>query len=516
MRDPVERVLRNSLVLSLFLLLPTAARAQHFPPSEEVELMLRYLVEDGKAVGIVVGLLKADGSTRVVSYGSPGPDALPLGPHSLFETGSIGKTFTATLLADMVMKGEVALEDPVAVYLPDTLRVPSLGGREITVLDLATHRSGLPKNADNHQPADLDNPYADFTFETIYDFLAGHQLRREPGAQFEYSNLGFQLLGHALARTARTTYTNLLEDRILDPLNMTNAGPEVDGENAAHMVRGHRNGSVVPYWTGTEARLGAGGQVANVEDMLKYLDANVGPPESELERAMRNAHEPRRPWGTAGAEIGLAWKSDSIDGRWIVEHGGNTLGFTSLIAFDPEREVGIVWLTNTFAFTDPTPRELLVQGRRPTIQEVQMTPAALASFAGEYRYASGPSVHIRMEDEGFLTIQTPRRARSRIFASSDTSFSADRGDSRVIFDKNEAGEVRGIRVDQFRPGETARKIGGESPSPRAVATGNEWHRIAIDWRGAYWILLAVPALLVVLTLGAEFRRRSRARTGRGS
>ena len=138
--------------------------------------MLRYLVEDGEAEGIVVGFLEANDSTRVVSFGSSGPDARPLGPRSVFETGSVGKTFTATLLADMVLSGEVALDDPVSDYLPESVTVPALGGREITLLDLATHRSGLPRNPGDHEPADPEDPYADCTVETIYDFLSSHDL----------------------------------------------------------------------------------------------------------------------------------------------------------------------------------------------------------------------------------------------------------------------------------------------------------------------------------------------------
>lgn len=244
MRAEMRVFLRRALVFITFFLGPTTAGAQHFPPQEEVEVMLRYLVEDGMAVGIVVGFLEADGSTRVVSYGSPGPDALPLGPSSLFETGSIGKTFTATLLADMVIKGEVELEDPLSRLLPEAVRVPSLRGKEITLLDLAMHRSGLPKVADNHRPADPEDPYADYTVETMYEYLSSYELRREPGAEFEYSNLGFQLLGHALARAAKVSYADLLQGRILAPLNMTATSPEPEVERTERMAQGHRSGSV--------------------------------------------------------------------------------------------------------------------------------------------------------------------------------------------------------------------------------------------------------------------------------
>ena len=98
MTAPYRRLLGVALLIGLTILVPATVGAQHFPADEDLQTMLRYLVEDGETPGIVLGVLEADGSTRIVSYGSAGPDARPLGPRSVFEIGSITKTFTATLL----------------------------------------------------------------------------------------------------------------------------------------------------------------------------------------------------------------------------------------------------------------------------------------------------------------------------------------------------------------------------------------------------------------------------------
>jgi CubicO group peptidase (beta-lactamase class C family) len=146
-------------------------------PREDLLLMLRYLVEDRETPGIVIGLLEADGSTRIVSYGNAGANAQPLGAKSVFEMGSITKTFTGTLLADMVERGEVSLSDPVGKYLPANAKVPSRNGRQITLLDLATHRSALPRMPDNisREPG---NPYPRYTIESMYAFLSAHPTGR--------------------------------------------------------------------------------------------------------------------------------------------------------------------------------------------------------------------------------------------------------------------------------------------------------------------------------------------------
>jgi D-alanyl-D-alanine-carboxypeptidase/D-alanyl-D-alanine-endopeptidase len=148
------------LCLTLLLVLPATAGAQpHFPSTPDLADMLRFLVEDKATPGIALGVLEADGTTRVVTSGTTGT-VVPVSEKTVFEIGSINKTFTGTLLADMVARKEVALDDPISKYLPKGVTAPSRNGRAITLLDLATHRSGLPRLPDNHKPADPQNPYA--------------------------------------------------------------------------------------------------------------------------------------------------------------------------------------------------------------------------------------------------------------------------------------------------------------------------------------------------------------------
>ena len=144
---------------------------------QELETIIGQRVDSGRSQGIVAGMVFPDGSRRVVAYGA-GMDA-----SSVFEIGSITKTFTATLLSDMVQRGEVRLSDPVVGLLPAGVSVPSLKGRQVTLEDLATHASGLPRNPSNLDSLDPDNPYADFTADQLYKFLGGYTLTRYPGVQ---------------------------------------------------------------------------------------------------------------------------------------------------------------------------------------------------------------------------------------------------------------------------------------------------------------------------------------------
>jgi CubicO group peptidase (beta-lactamase class C family) len=187
----------------------------------EIAAAIKSRVEAKKAVGMVVATIESDGSSSMAAFGNAGPGARSLDADSVFEIGSITKVFTAILLADMADRGEVKLDDPVALHLAADVRIPERGGRKITLLDLSTHSSGLPRMPDNLSPSDPLNPYADYTFTQMFEFLGRYKVTREIGAEFEYSNLGVGLLGVALSRRAGKSYEALVRERILNPLAWT-------------------------------------------------------------------------------------------------------------------------------------------------------------------------------------------------------------------------------------------------------------------------------------------------------
>lgn len=500
--------------------LPSQQRPSQHPPSqalpsnEEFELMLRYIVEDVGVPGIVLGALDADGRTRIVSYGSGGPDAPPPGPRSLFEIGSVTKTFTGTLLADMVARGEVALHDPVSTYLPDEVTVPSRGGRQITLLNLATHRSGLPRSERPPRTPDREDVEIDQGVEAMYAFLSAHELRREPGARYEYSNLGFGLLGHALARAAGRSLPDLVRERILDPLGMDRTGYVPTSEMAARMTPSSAPDDAAS--PNADARRGAGGLVSNAEDMLTYLAANVGRPETDLERAMRMAHRARMPTSDGGAEIGLAWRTHTVGERSIVSHSGRRGGHRAFVGFDPERRIGVVVLANSVAFTDigDFGTSILMTPRPPPEWNADVDPARHREYAGEYRGDAGGSVHVRWEDEGWLTYQPSGNARTRLYPRSDSSFYMLRGPWTLTFRRDGAGEALEMHmaVDERAPAargleRTVDKVGDESPPPRAVAAGNAWSSFTFPWRPVLGIVGGVVLALALLAIAGRLRNK---------
>lgn len=358
--------------------------AAFFPADHEIGEFVRPYIERSLAMGMVVGLLEPDGRRRILTFGKAGEGAQPLTAGSVFEIGSITKTFTGTLLADMVRRGQVKLDDPVAKYLPAGVRVPSLNRREITLLDLATHSSGLPRYPTGYTPPDPADPYAKYGAQDLYDFLGSYRLDKEPGAEMSYSNVGVGLLGHALARAAGAkSYKELVSERVLEPLGMSNTFYGREDVRAGWMTRGHdREGKIAPHFD-VDVLAGAGGMNSNVHDMLTYLDANLGEPHSPIEEAMREARREHRPGPRPNIEVGLAWMTMKRGPLTLAGHNGGTAGYSTYIALDPETQAAVVVLTNTtgFEYADYIGRELL-NPERGTLVPKFPEPAAAASAAG--------------------------------------------------------------------------------------------------------------------------------------
>jgi CubicO group peptidase (beta-lactamase class C family) len=326
--------------------------------SRETQLygVLKARVDGGKSIGLVVGTVDAAGKKTISAYGTPGPDSLPLDADSVFEIGSITKVFTAILLADMADRGEVGLEDPISKFLPAHVHVPERAGRKITLLDLSTQTSGLPRLPDNLKPADPRNPYADYTVDRMYDFLGRYELTRDIGSQFEYSNFGVGLLGHVLSLKAGMPYEALVKQRILDPLEMDHTAITLTPWMKTHLAKGHNNaGAVVMNWD-VGVLAGAGGLRSTLNDMLKFAVANLQT-RGRLQQVMQRTHVERAPAGNGF--IGMNWIIRRLDGREIVWHNGGTGGYRTWLGFDKQKGLAAVVLTNSTHGADDLGFELL-------------------------------------------------------------------------------------------------------------------------------------------------------------
>jgi len=313
---------------------------------ESTKDLVRSYVDQGLNVGIVVGIVTPCG-TEIYAYGETElSGGQPVDENTIFEIGSTGKPFTAILLADMVERNEVSFDDPIEQFLPNNVTVPTRGERSITLIDLATHTSGLPNIPDNFAPADMNNPYADYTVEQMYEALEQFNLKRTIGIQYEYSNFGMGLLGHILSLRSGMSYEELMVTRIANELGMPGTRITLTPEMKSRLATGYRDGEPFPLWD-IPTLAGAGALRSTVRDMLTFLAANMGLMESRLYEAMQLTHEPRYPVD-ASMEVGLAWHIRTLNHAQVVEHHGATGGYWSFAGFIKDKKTGVVVLTNTF------------------------------------------------------------------------------------------------------------------------------------------------------------------------
>lgn len=313
---------------------------------DELKQALRERVENGQIIGVIVGVIDADGREyfahgRTEAGGDDVPDE-----NTIFEIGSITKVFTAILLADMIERDEVALANPIKKFLPENATAPTRGGKSIRLIDLATHRSGLPRLPSNIRPADPSNPYADYSAERLFAFLSDHALERNIGAKYEYSNLGFGLLGTLLARRAEMTFDELIAERITSKLAMPDTRAVPTPAMRERLAPGHRGRTVVSSWD-FQAIAGAGALRSSALDMLTFLAANMDLRQTPLAPALKRTHRRRKDAGSSQMGIGLAWHILGRGKREIIWHNGGTGGYRSFTGFVPATKRGIVILTNS-------------------------------------------------------------------------------------------------------------------------------------------------------------------------
>jgi D-alanyl-D-alanine-carboxypeptidase/D-alanyl-D-alanine-endopeptidase len=413
------------------------------PTTSDLQRIVEDRVHSGRSTGIVAGVVLPDGTTRLAGYGED--HGRPLDGDSVFEIGSITKTFTATLLALMVQDHDVDLDDPVASLLPPGTSVPRRDGIQITLEDLATHTSGLPRNPTNLDPKDPANPYADYTVTQFYDFLGSYQLTTAPGSHFEYSNLGVALLGHALALRAGLPFEELVRTRILEPLDMTSTGITLDTATEGRFVDGHdATGDVTAHFD-MPVLAGEGALRSSLNDMLKFAAANLDPHVSELHQAMATARQPRRPTDVAAQDVALSWLVDDRSGNTIIWHGGATGGFFAYIGLDPIHRTAAVVLSNSRAKNiDDIGLHLLDHTHPllpPPVQRVEaaLSPAVLARYVGDYELL-GATATITQAAEG-LTVRLPGEKPIRLYAESPNTFFFTDFEGRVNFELDANGDV---------------------------------------------------------------------------
>ncbi|GAB2849856.1 serine hydrolase [Pseudoduganella ginsengisoli] len=394
---------------------------------------------NGSVASIVIGIVEQGSEPAVYGFGSVA-GRLPDG-DTVYEIGSITKTFTALLLAQQAASGVLKLDDPVQLLLPD-YTIPAWQGQAITLRDLATQTSGLPRLPTGFTPPDMANPYAAYGPADLQAFLRGHRLARKPGASYEYSNLGFGLLGVALSAHAGKSYESLVRDHITGPLGMPSTGVALTPAMRARLAPGHDSaGKPAGNWD-FDTMAGAGAIRSTASDMLRYLKmlmpAAVGSPYALAVQRQRPA--------MPGTDIALAWHLSELRGTRIIWHNGMTGGYASYAGVTADGKRGVVVLANTSFPIDDIAHAALVSGAR-AVATVALAPDVLASYTGKYQLAPGFVLSIQPLRQG-LQVQAKGQPPFDAEATARDEFVVAAVEAQLVFKRNAAGSVESVVLRQ--------------------------------------------------------------------
>lgn len=306
--------------------------------------------------GLAIGVTRGRGRERIFTARGvaekQGDGGAPVTADTLFEIGSISKTFSALLAAEAEAREKVSLEDSLADLLPPEVSVPLLEGSPVTLLDLATHYSGFPR-----LPGNLatwrqfsGNPYRGYDESDLWEAVSLLEQKGLGARQYRYSNLGFSVLAHATARAEQRDLAELHVD-LFSRLGLTNShfsGPE---DADAMIAAGYNRGLGVAYWYDGGALIqGAGSILSSVNDQLTWLEAHLDPPDAvdggTLGEALKAISVPRRPADSDDMQIGLGWHFRG-DSPAIAMHNGGTGGFRAIVTWTADPKVGVVVLANS-------------------------------------------------------------------------------------------------------------------------------------------------------------------------
>lgn len=302
--------------------------------------------------GIAIGIVTTDG-TKSYGYGEVrrGSGVVP-NRHTIFEIGSISKTFTALLWAYEALDDPTVLETPIdrlaSVEIPRLQR----DNRAVRLIHLLNHTSGLPRDPyDIHQGIEVSQPYRHYGDERLLAFLPEARLSWKPGTHYEYSNVGFGVAGIVLEERTGLSYELLVAHRIAEPLGMVDTGIHLTADQAARFATGYdRRGRQTPPWDEMGATRFAGGLRSTVDDMLRYAEAQLSASDGtdELDRAMALTQEVSFVSDKPPLALGLAWAVLETDREHapLYVHDGGTGGFMSYLAFSREERFAVVLLTN--------------------------------------------------------------------------------------------------------------------------------------------------------------------------
>ncbi len=429
------------LLFSAGLVRTTTVQMQATPLAEAITQAAKELPAGGFVLAELV-----DGKITYAAAGRPSARQ-DLPPEAIiFEIGSVTKIFTGLLFAQTVLDEKATLDDPIAKYLPaDLTLAPEIAA--ITLGQLASHTSGLPRLPANLNPANLADPYADYTVEQLHAFLSSHRLEKPAPHPSAYSNLGAGLLGHLLERIHGLSFAALVAEKITGPIGLDDTAIDLNSEQLSRFAPPHSGSVQVSTWH-LGVLPGAGARRSTAADLAYFAEALLDPA-SPLAAAFALA---RQPFGQHGL-TGLGFMIADRKGETVYYHGGGTGGFRTIFEVNPAAKKATVLLLNNDA---PEPAAIVSAANRPpppqvatpAQKEVPLTVEQLRAYTGVYAIDAEGRFTAVVDPAGNLRIRLTAQPFLPVFSAGNDRFFARAVPAEFQFTRDADGVINSLTLHQ--------------------------------------------------------------------
>ncbi|MFH6959350.1 serine hydrolase [Flavobacterium aquidurense] len=316
-------------------------------PIDSIKAIIKREVTNKRSKSIIVGIVDANGRQIVAEgYKSDQNHTLPDG-NTIYEIGSITKVFTSLVLADMSIKHQLNLIDPISKFLPKTVKTPVRNGKEISLLSLSTHRSGMPRFPYNVDPKNLEQPYADYTVDKLYEYVSHFEPPFDIDTKWRYSNVAYGLLGNILTLKAKKDFETLITEEICKPLNLNNTVISLTAKQKSNLATAHAETGTAVGLTDLGA-IGPGGSIrSTANDLLTFAEANLGLIKTNLSPAIELTHVLQAKKDGNDTYTTMGWTLVSDDGKNLLFKDGGMPGYCTFLGIDKKNRIGVVVLSNS-------------------------------------------------------------------------------------------------------------------------------------------------------------------------